>query len=176
MKQICHYNDENMNNDHKYDYLMNIASSLFFICYIPDFYANYKNKNANFYNVFEKIVLICGSAFALSYSMNIQNNILVTNYIVYLHLDTISLFIRLYYAYRNRHIDVTIKIAGLHNHVHIQNHNPLHQITVLQEIELWNIMYILSYNIHNHSPPPLSKPAKMVIQRGIIECSQYGTL
>ena len=29
------------------DYLMNTASTLFFICFIPEFYANYVNKNAN---------------------------------------------------------------------------------------------------------------------------------
>ena len=30
-----------------YDYLMNMATLTFFICYIPELYANYKNKNAN---------------------------------------------------------------------------------------------------------------------------------
>ena len=38
------------------EYLMNTASILFFICYIPEFYANYINKNANTYNVFEKVI------------------------------------------------------------------------------------------------------------------------
>ena len=50
------------------EYLMNTASVLFFLCYIPDFYANYKNKNANIYNVFEKLVMLGGTGFGLAYS------------------------------------------------------------------------------------------------------------
>jgi uncharacterized protein with PQ loop repeat len=93
------------------EYLMNIASVLFFLCYIPDFYANYKNKNANVYNVFEKIVLLAGSVFGLAYSMKSDNKALIINYVPMLTLDTIALIIRSYYAYRNRYIDVTVNFV-----------------------------------------------------------------
>lgn len=35
------------------DYLMKIATVLYLLCYAPDFYANYVNKNANMYNVLD---------------------------------------------------------------------------------------------------------------------------
>jgi hypothetical protein len=95
-----------MNNNN--EYLMNIASSLFFICYIPEFYANYKNKNANLYNVFEKIVMLGGCGFALGYSIKSANNSLIFNYTPLFALDSIALFMRAYYAYKNRNRDVTI--------------------------------------------------------------------
>jgi lipid-A-disaccharide synthase-like uncharacterized protein len=117
-------------DDNKYEYLMNVASSLFFICYIPEFYANYKNKNANLYNVFEKIVMIGGSAFALSYALQTENNALIVNYAPIFTLDAIALFIRAYYAYINRHIDVSI------NNTDIYNHNPLQQQAVLQQTDI----------------------------------------
>ena len=53
----------------KYDYLMNTSSALFFICYIPELYANYKNKNANMYNIPEKVLILIGSGFAFSYAL-----------------------------------------------------------------------------------------------------------
>ena len=52
-----------------YDYLMNTASALFFVCYIPELYANWKNKNANFYNMPEKVVMLVASGFAFSYAI-----------------------------------------------------------------------------------------------------------
>ena len=57
--------------------LMNTATTLFFICYIPEFYANYVNKNANWYNVLEKVVMIMGTGFALGYAINIKNDALI---------------------------------------------------------------------------------------------------
>jgi len=98
-----------MNNDNnKNEYLMNIASSLFFICYIPEFYANYKNKNANIYNVFEKIVMLGGSGFALGYATQSSNNALLINYAPLFALDSIALLIRAYYAYKNRNRNVSV--------------------------------------------------------------------
>ena len=90
------------------DYLMNIASILFFICYIPEYYANYVNKNANFYNVFEKIVMLSATTFALSYSVKINNQALVINYAPLFVLDTIALYMRGYYAFKNRNRDVRL--------------------------------------------------------------------
>ena len=105
------------------DYLMNIASILFLICYIPEFYANYRNKNANIYNVFEKVVMISGTGFALGYSLSTNSPALRFNYSTLFFLDTISLIIRIYYAYKNRNYDVRI-IHHINNDTNII-HNPI---------------------------------------------------
>jgi hypothetical protein len=114
------------------DYLMNIASILFFVCYFPEFYANYINKNANMYNVFEEIVIVIATTFALSYSVNVNNKALILNYAPLFVLDTFALFMRSYYAYKNRHLDVRIKnqnilIQDVENQMH-DIENPMHDI------------------------------------------------
>jgi uncharacterized protein with PQ loop repeat len=85
-----------------YDYLMNTATILFFICYIPELYANYKNKNANIYNLPEKIVVLSGSAFAFAYAYATDNPVLIINYAPLLTLDIIAFLMRAYYVYNNR--------------------------------------------------------------------------
>lgn len=107
------------------DYLMNTATFLYFICYVPEFYANYVNKNANIYNVFEKIVMLGGTGFALGYAISINNDALIFNYGPIFALDTIALFMRGYYAYKNRYIDVTVRKDDIH--IELQ-HNPLQDI------------------------------------------------
>ena len=119
------------------EYLMNIASGLFFICYIPEFYANFKNKNANGLNVVEKIVMLAGTGFALGYSVMIESNTLQLNYSILFGLDIIALSMRTYYAYKNRAIDVRINNTNsivLHNAVDI--HNPINDIEYLSEVEV----------------------------------------
>jgi uncharacterized protein with PQ loop repeat len=81
-----------------HDYLMNIASALFFVCYIPELYANYKNKNANIYNVPEKIVIFIGTSFAFAYSVVNNDTALMANYGPILFLDTTALLMRVFYA------------------------------------------------------------------------------
>lgn len=90
------------------DYLMNTATALFFVCYIPEFYANYVNKNANGYNVLEKCVLLIATGFGLGYAIQTQNTTLMINYGPLFGLDAIALMMRSYYAYRNRHRNVRI--------------------------------------------------------------------
>lgn len=85
-----------------HDYLMNTASALFFICYIPELYANWKNKNANFYNMPEKAVLVVASVFAFAYSVVNGDVALMTNYGPLLGLDIIAFAMRLYYVYKNK--------------------------------------------------------------------------
>jgi len=85
-----------------YDYLMNAATVMFFICYIPELYANYKNKNANIYNLPEKVLILSGTAFAFSYAVCINDTVLVSNYAPLLTLDIIALLMRGYYIYKNR--------------------------------------------------------------------------
>jgi len=112
------------------DYLMNTATVLYFICYVPEFYANYVNKNANVYNVLEKVVMLSATGFGLGYSIAIQNNTLIINYGPLFALDTVALFIRLYYAYRNRGRDVralSLSTSEIENPMH-DIENPMHDI------------------------------------------------
>ena len=81
-----------------YDYLMNTASALFFVCYIPELYANWKNKNANFYNMPEKVVMLVASGFAFSYAIANADVALMSNYGPILVLDIVALLMRLYYV------------------------------------------------------------------------------
>jgi hypothetical protein len=92
------------------EYLMNIASTMFLICYIPEFYANYRNKNANVYNVFEKIFMAGGTAFGLGYSLTTDSQALIFNYSTLFTLDMIALFMRAYYAYMNYGRDMRVLV------------------------------------------------------------------
>ena len=85
-----------------YDYLMNIASASYFICYVPELYANYKNANANIYNMPEKLIVLIGSCFAFAYAMANNNDALITNYGPILGLDFLAFVMRGYYTYKNR--------------------------------------------------------------------------
>ena len=109
------------------DYLMNIATGLYFICYIPEFYANYVNKNANIYNVFEKIIMLTATGFGLGYSISIKNKPLVYNYGPLFVLDVVALGIRGYYAYRNRGREVRV-IIEKYDDIEA-NRNPMHNFT-----------------------------------------------
>ena len=90
----------------KHDYLMNISSALFFICYIPELYANYKNKNANIYNVPEKILIVFGTSFAFAFAIMNDDIALMSNYGPILTLDVIALLMRVYYVYINHYKDI----------------------------------------------------------------------
>ena len=89
-----------------YDYLMNISSVIFFICYIPELYANYKNRNANIYNMPEKVLMVFGSGFALGYAVMNDDTALIANYGPILTLDVLALLMRAYYVYINRNKDM----------------------------------------------------------------------
>ena len=80
---------------------MNISSAIFFICYIPELYANYKNQNANMYNMPEKFLMLIGSGFAFSYAVTNENVSLMSNYGPIVALDLVALLMRLYYVVRN---------------------------------------------------------------------------
>lgn len=81
---------------------MNISSSLFFICYIPELYANWKNKNANIYNMPEKVLILIGSGFAFSFALMNEDTALISNYGPIMILDLIALLMRLYYVVQNK--------------------------------------------------------------------------
>ena len=90
-----------------YDFLMNTASALYFACYIPELYANYKNQNVNMYNMPEKAVLVVATSFALAYSVLIDDTSLIANYAPLLGLDIVAFGMRLYYVYKG-----SAKVAG----------------------------------------------------------------
>lgn len=90
----------------KYDFLMNIASILYIACYLPELYANYKNKNANVYNIPEKVVILIGTTFAFSYAILEQEESLIINYGPILALDTVALGMRVYYVYKNNRVEL----------------------------------------------------------------------
>ena len=80
------------------DYLMYIASFLYLFCYIPELYANYVNKNANMYNIPEKVIMLVATGCGFSYGLLNQNLALIINYGPMLGLDITALLMRLYYA------------------------------------------------------------------------------
>lgn len=84
-----------------YDYVMNTASALFLICYIPELYANYKNKNANVWNLPEKVVMLGGSGLAFAYALLNEDSALIGNYGPILALDILAFAMRAYYAAQN---------------------------------------------------------------------------
>lgn len=80
-----------------HEYLINIASALYIVCYVPELYANYKNKNANVYNIPEKIVMLTATGFALSYAIVNRDQALLLNYGPIFGLDVIAFLMRMYY-------------------------------------------------------------------------------
>lgn len=95
-----------------YDFLMNTASALFFICYIPELYANWKNQNVNFYNMPEKALLLLASSFALAYAIMNSDVSLMSNYGPILALDIIAFIMRLYYVFKNKNKVIFISSLG----------------------------------------------------------------
>jgi len=95
-------------------YLMYSASILYFMCYLPELYANYKNKNANVYNVPEKVIMTIATILAFSYAVLNNNTELITNYGPILVLDIIALSMRIYYANKNKYLQII-------------NNNPIQQ-------------------------------------------------
>jgi len=85
-------------------YLMYTASVLYVMCYIPELYANYKNKNANEYNVPEKVFILVATCLAFSYAVINENTELTANYGPLLVLDTAAFAMRAYYMYLNRRV------------------------------------------------------------------------
>ena len=110
---------ENVEGMH--EYLINVASALYIICYVPELYANYKNKNANAYNIPEKIVMLTATGFALSYAIVNQDQALMLNYGPIFGLDVIAFLMRMYYMMRQAQSkessckDLTSATQPLHN-------------------------------------------------------------
>lgn len=106
-----------------HDYLMNTATALYFICYIPELYANYHNKNANIYNVPEKVVIFVGTSFALAYSVINMNVPLIANYAPIMVLDTVAMIMRMYYVYNNSYPEEKIIPLEYHDDTQDSGHS-----------------------------------------------------
>jgi len=117
------------------NYLMNIASLLFFICYIPEAYANIRNKNANGYNIPEKIIMFCGTCFALSYAITIKNTSLILNYAPLMSLDFVMLLIRVYYAYFYKKKSLELIQTDSQCEMMESTPNPIHNVNSLSTID-----------------------------------------
>ena len=117
------------------EYLMNTASVLYIVCYLPEFYANYENKNANMYNVFEKIIMLVACSCALQYSISINNKALIINYAPALTLDIIALIMRTYYAYNNRNRNVKVIYNENIEMTNETNMNPIHYEKSIESLE-----------------------------------------
>jgi len=82
-------------------YLMYIATGFYFCCYLPELYANYVNKNANIYNMPEKILLLIGTILAFTYSLQLGDMSIIVNYSLALFIDCIAITMRSYYVIIN---------------------------------------------------------------------------
>jgi len=91
--------------------MMYAATGFYFVCYIPELYANYKNKNANIYNIPEKVLMLMGSILAFSYAIQLQNVSIILNYSLNLGIEIIALAMRLYYVLQNNRNTMVIVSA-----------------------------------------------------------------
>jgi hypothetical protein len=123
------------------DALMNTATALYFVCYVPEFYANYVNKNANAYNVLEKVVMLLATGFGLGYAISTQNNTLIINYAPLFGLDTIALLLRAYYAYKNRFRDVRVIENAEYNASNLSGFNSNSSNSSLENLSVENPIY-----------------------------------
>ena len=83
------------------DFIMYTATALYFICYAPSVYADFRNKNANVYNVPEKIISLCATTLGFVYSYRIQNIPLMVNYGPHLLMETVTLLFKIQYVQQN---------------------------------------------------------------------------
>jgi len=84
------------------EYLMYLSSIFYFIGYLPDIYANWINKNANIYNLPERILFLIGTCLAVTYSVKINDNTLIITYVPLLAVDIFTLVMRIYYWQINK--------------------------------------------------------------------------
>jgi lipid-A-disaccharide synthase-like uncharacterized protein len=80
---------------------MYTATGFYFVCYLPELYANYINKNANIYNMPEKILLLIGTILAFIYSLQLGDISLIVNYALALFIDCVAITMRGYYVIIN---------------------------------------------------------------------------
>jgi len=84
------------------DGFMYAATVFYFLCYAPGVYSDFKNKNANIYNLPEKLLSLSATTFGLIYAVRIYNVPLMINYGPHLVMETTTLLYKIYYIYQNR--------------------------------------------------------------------------
>ena len=130
-----------------YDYLMNICTVCYLICYVPDLYANYINKNANVWNIPEKVLIFVGTGFALAFAVVTEDKALLANFAPLFVLDGASMGMRTYYACRNRqrrYLEMSaVAVGGKAANVSAQDSNtapssdgPTRETTGLDSLEV----------------------------------------
>lgn len=96
------------------EYLMYLSSIFYFIGYLPDIYANWINKNANIYNLPERILFLIGTCLAVTYSVKINDNTLIITYVPLLAVDMFTLVMRIYYWQINKN-KIAVITDGVEN-------------------------------------------------------------
>jgi len=82
--------------------LMFAATGFYFVCHVPELYANYVNKNANMYNMPEKLFMLLGTVLAVTYAIQLGDSAILTNYGIQLGIDVVALTMRGYYVWSGR--------------------------------------------------------------------------
>lgn len=82
--------------------MMYAATACYFVCHVPELYANYVNKNANIYNLPEKVLMLMGTVLAFTYAIQLQDMSILTNYGLQLGIDVVALTMRGYYVFIHR--------------------------------------------------------------------------
>ena len=108
------------------DYFMYSATFIYLVSTIPDIYANYKNKNANLYNLMDKGLMLIACCLGLTFGIFTNNMPVIINYLPSVFLDIFSLTLRIYYASQN-------KFKSLPG---IQNTSTIIEIKDSEEIEI----------------------------------------
>lgn len=108
----------------KDDYLMYIATALYFACYVPILYADIKNKNANLNNLPERVLSIAAGMFAVLYAIQVDSTPLKVNYIPHVIIESLVFGVKVVYVYRNGCSTKTVDNVLLESS---KSSNPLHQ-------------------------------------------------
>lgn len=115
------------------DYFMYTATVLYFMCYAPGVYADFKNKNANIYNLPEKIISLCATTFGLIYSIRINNIPLIINYGPHVIMETTTLLFKIQYIYQNWSVGFTERNIAIINNTKDKSDdiiNPIHELSL----------------------------------------------
>jgi uncharacterized protein with PQ loop repeat len=84
------------------DFVMYSATAFNVVSVLPELYANYVNKNANVYNLPEKIMLVLGCSLGMTYGILSNNTPVFINYLCFVVLESISFGMRVYYSLYNK--------------------------------------------------------------------------
>lgn len=110
---------------------MYTATGFYFCCYLPELYANYVNKNANIYNLPEKILLLFGSILAFAYSLQLGDMSIIVNYSLALFIDCVAIVVRGYYIVINHKKNLAVTNCSFSD-VAVGEVNETHDVTLVK--------------------------------------------